>query len=437
MMPLDPSIFARFAPKSVQDYDREALDAQGAQQNVQINALKLLQGKDALADTQRQRGEQDAIRNAMMGAGSDDERVRRLFGLGTQTAFSTADTLRKGMIERQKAESQSLENKANAQKSTAAAVSDTLKQYRGALDFIDTPQGAQRWLAAQYQDPALAQHMQALGPLDQAAQSIPQDPQGFEQWRQKAGLGMEAYQKQLQSGREFNLKANNELIGQNGQPNAPLIQAKKDIAKSGAAQTNLSVNTEKSFLTNLGEQVGKDVASAADVARDAQGTLATTDRMRGAIKGSITGPGSEAIKVPLARLGYSLGLGPANSPETLAKTREMMMSFGELELKAASAMKGQGAITENERALLRKAAAGDINLSQPEIEKIIEVSERRAKAVISRNKANLDILKKNPNASSVVPFLEANGEQAPSYRMPSSDEIAAEAARRAAARKGR
>lgn len=197
MMPLDPSIFQRFAPKSVQDYDKEYVDAQTGQQNLQINALKLLQGKDALADTQRQRGEQDAIRNAMMGAGSDDERVRRLFGLGTQTAFSTADTLRKGMIERQKAESQSLENKANAQKSTAAAVSDTLKQYRGALDFIDTPQGAQRWLAAQYQDPALAQHMQALGPLDQAVQRIPQDPQGFQQWRGQAGLGMETYQKQL------------------------------------------------------------------------------------------------------------------------------------------------------------------------------------------------------------------------------------------------
>ena len=40
--------------------------------------------------------------------------------------------------------------------------------------------------------------MQSMGPADQAISRIPQDPQGFEQWRQRAGMGMEAFIKKLQ-----------------------------------------------------------------------------------------------------------------------------------------------------------------------------------------------------------------------------------------------
>jgi hypothetical protein len=107
-----------------------------------------------------------------------------------------------------------------------------------------------------------------------------------------------------------------------------------------------------------------------------------------------------------------------------------MMGLGQLELDAAGQMKGQGQITESERALLKRAAAGDITMTAPELETVANVAEKTAKARVSRNQRNVDILKKNPNAASVTPFLEANGEPAGDFKMPTAEDIAAEAKRR-------
>lgn len=207
--------------------------------------------------------------------------------------------------------------------------------------------------------------------------------------------------------------------------------------KAGA--TNLNVNTaEKGFLQSLSGKVGDDVMNASEAARGAQKSLSTVASMRQALASSkaITGTAANQ-RTALAQIGYTLGIGPADSPETLAKTREMMMGFGQLELDAAAQMKGQGQITESERAILRKAAAGDITMTVPEIETVLNVSERRAKTQIARNKRNVDTLKKMPNAASLVDFLDANGESSDNFKMPTAEDIAAEARRRASARGGK
>lgn len=198
--------------------------------------------------------------------------------------------------------------------------------------------------------------------------------------------------------------------------------------------TNLNVNTaEKGLLTSLSGKVGDDVMNSSEAARGAQKSLSTVSSMRQALASAkaITGTAANQ-RTALAQLGYTLGIGPADNPETLAKTREMMMGFGQLELDAAAQMKGQGQITESERAILRRAAAGDITLTVPEIETVLNVSEKRAKAQISRNARNVDNLKKMPNAGPLVPFLEANGQSTdgPEFKMPTIEDIAAEARRR-------
>lgn len=200
-MALDASIYARFLqpPKSVADYDLEAAQVEGARQTNALNRLRLAAGQRAEADAQRVLGEQTGVRNALsaLGAGaSDDQRVNALRALGTPTGFSQADALEKSVLERQKTRAEVGSKESESRKRDSDIATDAIKRYRGALDFIDTPQGAARWLQSQYADPALATHMQALGPLEQALARIPQDPQGFAQWRAQAGMGMEKWAEQ-------------------------------------------------------------------------------------------------------------------------------------------------------------------------------------------------------------------------------------------------
>lgn len=227
-------------------------------------------------------------------------------------------------------------------------------------------------------------------------------------------------------------------MGANGPEWIPgYIEGRGQVAAQGAAR--LTVNTaEKGLLQGLSGKVGDDVMNASEAARGAQKSIATVSSMRQALASAkaITGTAANQ-RTALAQLGYTLGIGPADNPETLAKTREMMMGFGQLELDAAAQMKGQGQITESERAILRRAAAGDITMTVPEIETVLNVSDRRAKAQIARNKRNVDTLKKMPNAAALVPFLDANGEPEDGPKMPTAEDIAAEAKRRAAARGGR
>lgn len=229
-------------------------------------------------------------------------------------------------------------------------------------------------------------------------------------------------------------------MGANGPEWIPgYLEGRGQVAAQGAAR--LTVNTaEKGLLQSLSGKVGDDVMNASEAARGAQKSLSTVGSMRQALSSAkaITGTAANQ-RAALAQLGYTLGIGPADNPETLAKTREMMMGFGQLELDAAAQMKGQGQITESERAILRRAAAGDITMTIPEIETVLNVTERRAKTQLARNKRNVETLKRMPNAAPLVDFLESNGQSTdgPEFKMPTAEDIAAEARRRAAARGGK
>lgn len=195
-MPLNTSIYARFAPKSVAQYDLEAYGVDNARQTNALNSLRLQAGQRAEQDAQRVLEEQTGMRNALAalgGGATDEQRVNALRGLGTQTGFAQADALEKSLVERQKTGAEVRNKDAGTAKTRGETVDATIKRYRGALDYIDTPAGAARWMQAQYDDPEIGAHMQSMGTLDQALQRIPQDPQAFAQWRQQVGLGMDTY----------------------------------------------------------------------------------------------------------------------------------------------------------------------------------------------------------------------------------------------------
>jgi hypothetical protein len=68
--------------------------------------------------------------------------------------------------------------------------------YRDALRDVTDQRGALQWLQTQQQDPDMAGSPVAKLSLMDAATSIPADPAGFEDWKNKAALGLSEYIKQ-------------------------------------------------------------------------------------------------------------------------------------------------------------------------------------------------------------------------------------------------
>lgn len=81
---------------------------------------------------------------------------------------------------------------ATANKTKAEAAIKQTELFRNDLVNVNSPQDAATWLAAQYKDPVMGSVMSRV-PFEKAVQQIPQDPQGFAQWKQKNALGMDKY----------------------------------------------------------------------------------------------------------------------------------------------------------------------------------------------------------------------------------------------------
>ncbi len=194
----------------------------------------------------------------------------------------------------------------------------------------------------------------------------------------------------------------------NAIPNKAYQNYEISKAAAGAARTsnNISVNTEKSLLNGIASGVGSQIDASLAGARGAASTLNTLNNLDAALKsgkvmaGPLTAPSQLILQV-----GTQLGLAGKDAKETLQNTRSAMQAMAQLELDASAQMKGQGQITESERAILRRAASGDINMSLPELQTLSNVSRRTAQMRIQQHNQNVQPLLSNPNAAALAPFL--------------------------------
>lgn len=195
-------------------------------------------------------------------------------------------------------------------------------------------------------------------------------------------------------------------------PNAPLLEAKKQIAKEGRSSTtvNTNVNTAtKPFFEEIGKGVGKGVVKDFEAAQSAQGTLENAKQIEAGLSKVIVGPGA-GVRVKLSQIGQILGINGADETERLQNTRNVMQGLARQELAAAAQMKGQGQITESERAILRKAEAGDISeMTVPELRTFLSAIRKTANYRIQVHNENLSRLKKDPNAAGVVNYMNLPG----------------------------
>lgn len=182
MAQIDASIYnALLQPqKSALDYAEQYAQADDRKAQRSMNALAMQEQRAAIAD-------QAGYRSALAAAPQDEVgRIRALIGSANPLAIKHGQEMQKASVD-------ALEKRTKITREQGQAVDEAIKRYRGSLDYIDTQQGAARWLQAQYQDPVLSEYMQRLGPLEQSLSRIPQDPAGFENWRRQAGMGMEKH----------------------------------------------------------------------------------------------------------------------------------------------------------------------------------------------------------------------------------------------------
>lgn len=170
-------------------------------------------------------------------------------------------------------------------------------------------------------------------------------------------------------------------------------QYEQDMKKAGA-QTIV----EKTSGVAAGELVRGAIERAnasLNNASAASQTLQTIADIRPALdQGVMAGPLSSQTAI-VARLASTLGVTGQSTQDTLNRTAEAMRGLAQLELQAAEQMRGTGAITEGERALISRAAAGNLaTMTAGEVRTLLNAMERTAKFKIQSYNQNLGILRR-------------------------------------------
>lgn len=141
--------------------------------------------------------------------------------------------------------------------------------------------------------------------------------------------------------------------------------------------------------------------------------LSNIDRILPALDTAIVGPAADT-RTTLLRIGKQLNIGGANADQILRNTATVVQGLAQQELDAASQMRGQGALTEGERAILRRAAGGDQSLTSGELQQGLMAAQRSAKARLASHQ---DLLTKAttaiPSLSTIAPMYEVQPYGAP------------------------
>lgn len=182
----------------------------------------------------------------------------------------------------------------------------------------------------------------------------------------------------------------------------------EDFKKLNAPTTNVQVSTGQTFGKEIAKGIAESVQNTFNQATAASDTLGTIETLKPILAGGqvFSGPLSNQ-QLLLARVGTSLGVAGQDTQQKAQNTVVAMQQLAGLELQAASAMKGQGAITENERSLIARAAGGDLTkFTANEVQALIGALEKTAKFKIQAHQRNIQTLRKKPEFQDLVDLYE-------------------------------
>lgn len=171
-------------------------------------------------------------------------------------------------------------------------------------------------------------------------------------------------------------------------------QYEQDMKKAGA-QTIIE-KTSGLAAGKIFEGAIERANASLNNATAASQTLQTISNIRPALdQGVMAGPLSQQTAI-VARLASTLGVTGQSTQDTLNRTAEAMQGLARLELEAAQLMRNQGAITEGERALIARAAAGNLaTMTAGEVKTLLNAMERTAKFTIQSYNQNREILRRS------------------------------------------
>jgi|GEM_PF-5825781 len=187
------------------------------------------------------------------------------------------------------------------------------------------------------------------------------------------------------------------------------------LRKSAASQTTNILSAEKKGVELAYENAIKDLGVSRDMARAANTTIANVERILPALDTAITGPAADT-RTTFLRIGKQLNIAGENADQVLKNTAIVVQGLAQQELSAAEQMRGQGSLTEGERAILRRAAGGDQSLTSGELRVGLMAAQRVAKMrAESHGQLLQTAVKSIPALSSIAPMYEVPvyGAQAP------------------------
>jgi hypothetical protein len=179
--------------------------------------------------------------------------------------------------------------------------------------------------------------------------------------------------------------------------------------KAGAPSTTITLPGDKKMAEVLGAKGAERLDTSLTQAQEAQSTIQNINELRPILaEGVFAGPLSAAPRA-VAQIASSLGVTGKDTKELLERTAVAMQGLAKFELSAAAAMRGQGAITENERMLIQRAAGGRLDqFTAPEVQALLAAMEKTANYRIGSHNRQLDVLRKSgsPEVRDLLPFYE-------------------------------
>jgi hypothetical protein len=159
------------------------------------------------------------------------------------------------------------------------------------------------------------------------------------------------------------------------------------------------------FLAGAGTETIKVLGDLTAGARSANETLINVEKMLPALDKAILGPAAD-YRTAMLRIGQQLGVAGADANEQLANTRIVVQGLAQQELDAAAQMRGQGSLTEGERGILRRAAAGDQTLSAAEIRQALSTAQKTSRYRLAAQEDYLKRAMKIPGFEQFAPMYQ-------------------------------
>lgn len=192
----------------------------------------------------------------------------------------------------------------------------------------------------------------------------------------------------------------------------PTLQA-AELRRRRAQATVIDMGSremEKEFAKGVVEDTRNTFAQA----KSAANSIKTIQRLKPIIQAGVYEGVLAGAPRAIDQLATALGVTGKNTQEKLQRTAVVMQGLASLELTAAEAMKGQGAITENERTLIARASGGNLrDFTSGEVQALLSSLEKVAQQKIDTHQMNFETMSQDPVAKKYSKYYKIDVPTAP------------------------